>query len=192
VAGAQLEDALLSRHDLGGRDLARLRLSGCRMVNVDLSAANLAGAGFLDVSGSGLNAANAHAASITLQRVHFEGSRFTGVDLGSAVIRDCTFHDCRLNLASFRYAKLLRVSFESCELDDVDFYGTSLESVSFVDSTLARAVLAEATFRRSEMRRCTLHGAGNPERLRGLRMPLQDAVSNVVELASGLGVEIID
>lgn len=77
-------------------------------------------------------------------------------------------------------------------MDEVDFYGADLQSVMFVDCVMTRAVWAEATLTRCEMRGTDISGAGNPERLRGVRMPLPDALNSVSEVAAAAGIEILD
>jgi hypothetical protein len=51
---------------------------------------------------------------------------------------------------------------------------------------------AQASFRRSEMPGVDLSGAGNPECLRGVRMPRADVVDAAGELAEAVGIEIVD
>jgi uncharacterized protein YjbI with pentapeptide repeats len=124
--------------------------------------------------------------------VRFDRVRLTGVDLGGTAIEDATFADCRIDLASLRAAKLAHVVFERCRLEEADLQTATLTSCLFVDCSLTRVSLAEAAFVRSEMRSCDLAGVGNPERLRGVRMPWPDAVNAAAELAEAAGIEIVD
>jgi len=64
--------------------------------------------------------------------------------------------------------------------------------VLFTDCDLAGASLAGATFTRCELRRCRLEGIGNPERLRGVRMPMADVVQAADVLAAAAGIEILE
>ncbi|MBA2460794.1 MAG: pentapeptide repeat-containing protein [Actinobacteria bacterium] len=57
--------------------------------------------------------------------------RGTGVTLTEAALTDCSFAECRLDLALFRHARLERVAFRDCRLDEADFYGATLRSVLF-------------------------------------------------------------
>ena len=77
-------------------------------------------------------------------------------------------------------------------MEEADFQAASLSSCVFSDCNLTRVSLAEATFTRSELRGCDLSGAGNPERLRGVRMPWADVVDAAAELAEATGLEIVD
>jgi uncharacterized protein YjbI with pentapeptide repeats len=118
--------------------------------------------------------------------------RLTGAALGNGSLEDVVFADCRVDLASFRFAKLLRVRFESCRLEEADFYAASLTSVVFSNCDLTGVGLAGATFVESELRGCKLAEVGNPERLRGVRMPWSDVVLAADVLALAVGIEIVE
>ena len=136
--------------------------------------------------------ANAEALEATVTRVEMHGVRLTGAVLAGAQIEDASFTQCRLDLSSFRFAKLDRVRFENCRMEEVDLYGAAFTSVEFSMCDLSRASLAQTTFHRCEMRECELGGLGNPEQLRGVGMPWPDIVRSAAVLASGIGVRILD
>jgi uncharacterized protein YjbI with pentapeptide repeats len=77
-------------------------------------------------------------------------------------------------------------------MEGADLYQAHLESVLFVDCDLSGVTLSKTTFARSEMRGCDLSAIQNPERLRGVRMPRVDVIRIAGELASGLGIEVLD
>jgi uncharacterized protein YjbI with pentapeptide repeats len=116
----------------------------------------------------------------------------TGVDLSLGSLKDVSFTDCRADLASLRFAKLERVLFERCRLEEIDFYGAELASVMFLRCVMTRAVWAEATLTRCEMRDTDIGEAGNPERLRGVRMPWPDVINSAGVLAAAAGIEIVE
>ena len=62
----------------------------------------------------------------------------------------------------------------------------------FSGCDLTGASFAEATFARTELRSCRLEALGNPERLRGVRMPMADVVQAADVLAAAVGIEIVD
>jgi len=192
LRGLDLEGVLLEQIDLSGREASNLQLVKCRLVQLDLSGAAVLGAGFRDVIAVGGSWANIRAERATLRRVQLQNLRLTGANLAGADIQDATFEDCRIDLASFRFAKLKRVAFERCQMDEVDFYDATLTSVAFTDCVLVGATLGGATFTRSEMRGCDLSGAANPGQLRGVRMPWPDVINAAGELAAAVGIEIID
>jgi len=186
-----LEGSLLERTDFSGQSASDVRLDQSRLAHVDLTTTALSRSVLEDVLIVGGSWANTRTAEMRLRRVAFEGVRMTGADLSSASLKDVAFSDCRIDLGSFRFAKLAQVSFERCQLDEIDFYGAELQSVMFVDCLMRRAVWADATLTRCEMRGTDISGAGNPERLRGVRMPLADVLASAVELAAAAGVEIV-
>ena len=57
---------------------------------------------------------------------------------------------------------------------------------------MTRAVWAEAVLTRCEIRETDISGAGNPERLRGVRMPWTDVLSAAGVLAAAAGIEIVE
>lgn len=192
LRGGELQACVVERVDLSDRDAVALKLVECRLVQVDMTGAALNDARFRDVLAIDGSWANMRAAGARLRRVQLQKLRLTGADLSGASIEDATFLECRIDLASLRFAKLQRVRFEHCLMDEVDFYEAKLTSVVFVDCILARVSWAGATFARSEMRDCDLSGAGNAERLRGVRMPWPDVVNAAAELAAAVGIEVVD
>ena len=73
-----------------------------------------------------------------------------------------------------------------------DFYEAQFDSVMFAGCDLAETILTGATFAGSEMRGCDLSGVKSPERLTGVRMPWMDVMRMAGELASGIGIEILE
>jgi uncharacterized protein YjbI with pentapeptide repeats len=114
------------------------------------------------------------------------------VDFSWAALEDVSFTDCRIDLGAFQNVKLTRVLFEGCRLDEVDFSGAQLVSVTFSRCLLVRSLWTDATLTQSEMRDSDISGAGNPERLRGVRMPWPDVLASAAVFATALGVEIVE
>ena len=148
------------------------------------TARSFARAELRDVAIDGGSWANASAVESVLRRVQFRNTRLTGAVFANATLDDVVFEDCRLDLASFRFAKLTRVRFERCRLDEADLYEARFESAAFSDCSLASASLAAATFVDTELRGCDLTAVGNPEQLRGVRMPWADVVEAAGVLAA--------
>jgi uncharacterized protein YjbI with pentapeptide repeats len=192
LAGLALEAAALDRADFAGQTSSEVRVDGCRLTHAEFSESNMNHVLLQDVVVSGGSWANVRVREMRMRRASFTGVRLTGATLSAAAIEDVLFTDCRIDLASFRSAKLTRVRFERCRLDEVDFGGAKLASVAFVDSTLVRALWTDATLSRCEMRGTDLTGAGNPERLRGVRMPWQDVLASAAVLAAAVGIEIVE
>lgn len=188
----ELEACLLEGVDLSSRDARGLRLIECRLVDVDLAESVLTGAAMRDVVWRDGSVANLRAERATVRRVRFEGVRATGANLTTCHLDDVIFIDCRMDLATFRFAHLARVRFERCRMHETDFYEAGLTSVAFEECDLTRANWSGATFERSEMRGCDLAGSGDPHRLRGVRMPWPDIIASARELAAAAGIEVIE
>ncbi len=187
-----LEGAVLRRIDWAAKTAGDIRLVQCRLDEVDMSGTGAPRATFEDVAITGGSLANARLSGVRVRRATFQGVRMTGADLSSGSVHDTTFNDCRIDLGSFRFASLERVTFEGCRLEEIDFYGADLRSVSFLGCAMVKAVWGEATLTRCEMRGTDISAAGNPERLRGVRMPWPDVVNSAGVLAAAAGIEIID
>ncbi len=187
-----LEGATLQRVDWSAKTAGDIRIVQCRLDEVDLSGTAAPRATFEDLVITGGSLANARLSGVRVRRATFDNVRMTGADLSSGSVHDTTFTNCRIDLGSFRFASLERVTFEGCRLEEIDFYGSELRSVSFLDCVMVNAVWAEATLTRCEMRGTDISGAGNPERLRGVRMPWMDVVSSAGVLAAAAGIEIVD
>ena len=169
-----------------------LRLREARLGSVDLTEATLAGLDLADVVVKDGSWANAGAEQATFARLEAVGLRATGLHLSEARRTDCTFADCRLDLASFRAAELERVAFVDCRLEEADFRGATLRSVRFERCTLTGADLQGARFERSEIRSCELVGLNGVERLSGTRMPWPDIVQIAGLLAAASGIDVAD
>ena len=192
LEGVVLERRLLKNLDLSNREASRLELLQSRVVEVDLSGSNLTSAAARDLTATGGSWANTRADGARLRRVQFENVRLTGTSLANSSIEDATFVECRIDLASFRFARLERVRFESCRMEEADFYDVRFTCAVFEDCALTGASWAGATFTRSEMRRCDLSGGMNIDRLRGVRMPWSDVINAAGDFASAVGIEIIE
>jgi uncharacterized protein YjbI with pentapeptide repeats len=186
------DDAELAGLVLGAAELHNLRLRRVALRSAELAESTLRGADFGEVVVTDGSWANAAAEQSTLAVVLARGLRATGVGLGDARLADCTFADCRLDLASFRGATLDRVAFLDCRLDEADFRGATLRSVRFERCVLTGADLQQAHLERCELRGCELGGLHGVDRLRGARLPWPDVVLIAGLLAAAAGIEIVD
>jgi uncharacterized protein YjbI with pentapeptide repeats len=189
---AELEALSLEDLDWSGRDARGSRLSECELRSVTLDELRFERARLRDVAVFDSSFANAAGNEASLSRVRFERVRLTGAILAASRLDNVTFADCRLDMCSLRFSRMHAVRFEGCRMEGADLYEAHLESVLFVDCDLSGVTLSNATFARSEMRGCDLSGVQDPERLRGVRMPLVDVIRIAGELASGLGIEVLD
>ena len=188
----ELDGVSIDTVEWTGRNAQGLRLSESIVRSAELNEASLSRCRFRDVVVLDGSWANVEAIDASFARVRFERVRLTGANFSGSTLDDVTFVDCRLDLCSFRLARVDRVLFERCKLTEVDLYEATLSSATFVDCDLSGATLTHATFDRSEMRGCDLTSVHSPEQLRGVRMPWADVIRSAGELAAAAGIEVID
>lgn len=192
LVDAEVELLSMKGVDWSGRDAQGLWLSECELLSATLDEISLQRARLVDVAVLDSSLANITGNDTILSRVRLERVRLTGAVLAAAKLDNVTFVDCRLDMCSLRFSQLQIVSFQRCRMEGTDFYEASLDSVMFTDCDLSGATLANANFVGTEMRGCDLSTVQNAERLRGVRMPWVDVMRIAGELASAIGIEVLD
>ena len=192
LRGLILEGRSLQGLDLSGRVAHDVRFVDSRLDDVDISAAEARGLALRDAAVEQGSWAGLNAEAARMERVELRNVRLTGAAFPTASLTDVAFVGCRIDLVSFRFCELLNVHFDECRLEEADFYEARLTSVLLTGCDLTRASLANATFARSELRGCRLDAIGNPERLRGTRMPMADVLQAADVLAAAVGIEIAE
>ena len=192
LSGLELARVALGPEDVSERVAPDLRLEEATLRGVDLTGTHAPGASLADVLVTDGSWANAVLSRGSLTRVRATGLRATGVELAEAQLHDVVFEDCRLDLSSFRFARLERVVFRDCRLEEADLHGATLASVLFERTNLTGATVSAASFERCEIRGCELEGLQGAERLRGVRMPWPDVVQIAGLLAGAIGIEVVD
>jgi uncharacterized protein YjbI with pentapeptide repeats len=190
LRGAELRACRLRGLALAGGTAHDLHVIESRLDDADLAGAQVRGVRLRDAYVAGGSWANADAGSADMRRVELRDVRLTGMTLAGCALTDVTFAGCRLDLANVRFGQLVRVRFESCVMAEIDLQDAALESVVLSDCDLSGARLADATFTNSAIRRCRLAGLVNPERLRGVRMTVADALGAVDMVAAAAGIEL--
>ena len=192
LAGARLERVHLHGVSLEERSAPDLRLTESRLDDVRLDGCEAAGLTLTDVVVAGGSWANLRAVRGSLTRVEAREVRATGADFAETELRDVVFESCRLDLASFRFARLARVAFLDCRLDEADFHGATLSSVRFERCGLRRASFENVSFSQSELSACEWDGVVGAESLAGTRIPIADVLQLAPALAAALGISIVD
>jgi uncharacterized protein YjbI with pentapeptide repeats len=187
-----LERVALRRIDLAERVAPDLRITESLLEDVMLDGVEAAGLRLADVRVERGSWSNLRAVRGSLTRVEARGLRGTGVDLAEAELRDLTFTDCRLDLASFRFATLARVAFRDCRLDEADFHGATLSSVRLERCQLTGVNVHTASFSRGEIRECNLERIEGAASLAGVRMTWPDVVGVADSLAEAIGIAIVE
>jgi uncharacterized protein YjbI with pentapeptide repeats len=136
--------------------------------------------------------ANQRPPRLALKRVEVRQTRLTGAELSEATLTDVVFDDCRLDLTTFRFAKLERVVFRDCLMTECDLYEASIKDVLFERCNLRESTLSSTKIERVELRGCELDGLQGIEALRTARMTWNDVLSAAPLFAQALGIEIVD
>ena len=136
--------------------------------------------------------ANLRAPQAALHRTAFEQARLTGAELTEASLRDVTFADCRIDLASLAAARLERVAFVDCDLREVALSEAVLRDVRFERCDLGGADLARVRLQRVVLAGCTLDGIRSVGDLRGATMPWPDIVANAGLFAAAAGIRALE
>ncbi len=192
LAGLRLERVSLRGVAFEERTAADLRLEESLLHDVAFDGCEAAGLTLRDVRVEGGSWANLRAVRGSLTRVEARRLRATGTDFAETELRDVVFEDCRLDLASFRFAKLVRVAFRDCRLEEADFHGATFSSVRLERCVLTGANVDGASFSRSELRECELTGLTGAGSLGGVRMPWGDVIQLAGLLAAATGIEVVD
>ena len=163
-----------------------------RLDRVGLTGARLRSLVLTDVLASGLEASGADWSGAALRRVELSGARLGGLQFVEASASDVVFRDCRLELATWRGAKLRDVVFDGCILDDADFYGAQLQAVRFEDCRLLRADFSSARLARVDLRGSELEPVGDVGGLRGATIDSVQLAGLAPLLARAAGIKIDD
>jgi uncharacterized protein YjbI with pentapeptide repeats len=190
-------DAEFADVELAGSSLADQHANGVTFQTVKLAHVDLSGSRFehlriLDGLLDGCNLANLHGRSASIKRVAIHGSRLTGIDLAEGALMDVAFQSCRIDLASFGFARLERVTFEDCLLAQTDFLEARLDGVRFHGCDLTRADFRGARLQGCEFRRNDLTELQGVESLSGAAMEWPDVLGMAGALAATLGIDVLD
>jgi uncharacterized protein YjbI with pentapeptide repeats len=190
-AGGKWAEVIVEGASLTGVEARDVDFDEARLVACDLSGAALARFGTLDCELVRCNLANVMARDSSMVRTSCVESRLTGLQWPEGGLQDVAFRDCRIDLASFRFARMQRVVFEDCVLRDADFTGARFESVRFDGCDLSAATFGGAQFERSELRGCRLEGLRGVDGLRGAALEWPAIVDLAPAFAAALGVRVI-
>jgi uncharacterized protein YjbI with pentapeptide repeats len=180
-----------------GAELGRFEASGVRFETAALKGVDLAGS---RVPGLGLthslvvdcNLSNVHARGADFYRVVVERSRMTGIELAEGTLQDVTVRGCKVDMASFGFARLARVTFEDCLMAGAEFLEARLDSVRFEACDLSGADFRGATLGSCELRRCDLAELRGVERLRGAALEWHRIVEMAGVWAAALGIDVLE
>lgn len=178
--------------DLSGREAMNAEVDECQYRDVNLSQVSLRRATIRDAGFERCDLANLRARDSSMNRVAVRSSRMTGFSWLAGDLRDVTFDDCRVDLASFAGSKLTHVVFTGCRLEQADFGGADLSRARFERCDLSGAQFSGARMTGTRLSGCDLTGINGITSLRGSIIDSTDAIALAVIMASALGITIED
>lgn len=196
--GAELDDGVVhaglavTGADLSGREAAGVEFDQCRYVSANFGNAILRRATIRDVEFSRCDLANLVARDSSLTRVAVQASRTTGAALLACAVRDVTFRDCRMDLASFSGSRFASVTFTHCRLDQANFGDADLSGAEFDHCDLSGAQLSGATLAGTKFTECELTGISGVTSMRGAIISSSEALTLARIFAEALGITIED
>jgi len=176
--------------DLAGRTVASVEFDGCHLRGTDLNGCQLDKGGLVDCLLESCNLANLRATDASLRRVRIGTARMTGFGWINGALRDVAFEDCRLDLSTFRFSRLIDVVFSGCNLTRADFTNADLSRARFAGCVLDGAQFSQATLTGTRFTRCELADIGGITSMRGAVLEGHNLVALAHTLAAGLGITI--
>ncbi|MBL7500427.1 pentapeptide repeat-containing protein [Frankia sp. CNm7] len=176
--------------DLGGQAADAVEFEECGLRRVSLAGVALERARFTDCLVEGSDWANLRAAKSDMQRVRLAAVRLTGVHWLGGVLRDVTFSECRMDMATLRFTSFKDVAFVGCNLTRADFTNADLRGAQFTDCDLSGAQFTQADCAGTRFIRCELAGIGGAASLRGATIGAADLVALTYALAAALDITI--
>lgn len=178
--------------DMSGREAMDAEVDQCLYRDVNLSRVSLRRGAIRDAVFERCDLANVRARDGAMSRIAVRSSRMTGFSWLAGDLRDVTFDDCRIDLASFAGSKLSHVVFTGCRLEQADFGGADLSRARFERCDLTGARFSEARMAGTRLSGCDLTGISGVTSLRGSFIDSTDALALVAVLANALGITLED
>ncbi|MEU8003070.1 pentapeptide repeat-containing protein [Catellatospora sp. NPDC049111] len=176
--------------DLTGQAADSAEFEQCRFTRTGLARTVLDRAMFTDCLVETSDWANLKATKSGLLRVEVSLARLTGLQWVDGTLRDVTFRECRMDLATFRFTSFKDVAFVDCNLTRADFTNADLRGASFTGCDLSGAQFAQADCAGAWFTRCELGGIGSVTSLRGASVSAHDLAGLAHTLAAALDITI--
>jgi uncharacterized protein YjbI with pentapeptide repeats len=178
--------------DQSGREADSVEFDRCRFTRAVFAGTMLDRATFTDCLVENSDWANLRATKSGMQRVKLATVRLTGLHWIDGALRDVTFHDCRMDLATLRFTTFKAVAFTDCNLARADFSHADLRGAEFTGCDLTGAQFAQANCAGTRFTRCELAGVGTVTSLAGATVSVTDLAALSYALAGALGIVIED
>lgn len=140
---SRLSDLAMTDVDLSELVAEHLELSGCHLTRCKLGRSDLDKLNLVDLMLENCDLANARWADSSWTRVAVTSSRLTGLAGPGMNLQHVTIRDSVLDLASFRFAKFVKVEFTDCRLPGADFVSADLSGTVFRRCDLSTAEFSQ-------------------------------------------------
>ena len=106
-------------------------------------------------------------------------------------MKNSTFDDCNLTLASFRFARFTNAVFRNCNLTEVDFQGCKATKMTFERCRIEATDFSQAAFQSGTIRMCEIVSLTGVKFLSGLTIdePALLALARALAVSAGLRLE---
>lgn len=189
---ASLRQISLSHADVSGKQLHNLRIDEALFERVLFIESGLEKLRLSDVEFKACDFSAARCAESSLIRVRITGGRMTGVDFSRSTIKDTIFEDCKLDMANFRFAKLVNVQFINCQCSETDFQAAELTNVEFSDSYLEKVEFGQCKIKNVDLRTSELCNVRGWQSLLGVKIDSMQLAMIAPQLANELGLTVKD
>jgi len=192
-SGLIMDDLELNDYSIEEGDFTkvrRLEVEGCVISAVHFESAALDRMQISDTRLHRLDAAGMRAPEAAWLRVVCENGRFTGADLGAALLEDCIFENVKFDEAGLRFAVLKRVKFVNCVLKHADLSGAKLSHVSFSGCDFEGTNFDKATCVAVDMRGENLAAIKGVLGLKGVTVSSDQVMQLAPAFATEVGLDV--
>jgi uncharacterized protein YjbI with pentapeptide repeats len=190
--GTTVEDRELTGIDLSGQEAGSCRFLRCRFEQVNLSETRLPGMHLGGCELIGVEAIVARWRGLDARDVTIRRSGMSGLQVEEGELRDVRFEAAKLDLASFRHARLEDVTLTDCSMPEADFYGARLRNVRFERCDLSRASFDQARVESVDLRSSTVLDLRGLAGLAGATIDPTQLVELAPGLAHAIGLRVED
>lgn len=181
----RLQEVNLSGALLSGFDVRESVIENCIFMQADLDKVQM-----MDVTIRSSDISAGRCADGSFIRVSLMKSRMNGLNVSKSTLRDVTFRGCQLDLANFRFAKLLRVRFEDCTLTEADFMGAELNQVEFTGCVIDRTVFDQAKVKAVDFSSSNIIALSGWNSLRGATIDSVQLATVAPQIVAELGIRV--
>lgn len=169
-----------------------LRVTGCELLRVACTGAQLELLSFTDVVVTDGEFSGAVLSKASFRRVEFRNCRMVGVVVSDSTLRDVRFVGCKLDGANFRFVNAEHVVLDDCSIAEGDFAGAQLGAVAFDACDLRHADFSQATAADTDLRGSTLDGIRGVVALKGVTIDSMQVLPFALSALTELGITIDD